>query len=103
MTTMQSENIKLKLERLIEAPRERVFKAWTDPEQIKQWFVPCEKAGEVTTPSAKCDGIIVNFALFRHFLRWSSLTGQRADSLVHFRACGNVAKSLAAKTKSFTP
>ena len=55
MTTMQTENIKLKLERLIKAPRERVFKAWTDPEQIKQWFVPCGKAGEVTTPSAKCD------------------------------------------------
>src|SRR4051812_17836835 len=29
MTTQTSENIKLKLERLIKAPRERVFKAWT--------------------------------------------------------------------------
>jgi uncharacterized protein YndB with AHSA1/START domain len=55
MTTMQSENIKLKLERLIKAPRERVFKAWTDPEQIKQWFVPGEKVGQVSAPSAKCD------------------------------------------------
>jgi uncharacterized protein YndB with AHSA1/START domain len=53
--TITSENIKLKLERLIKAPREHVFKAWTDPEQIKQWFVPCGKAGEVSTPSAKCD------------------------------------------------
>src|SRR3954470_9579625 len=58
MTTMQSENIKLKLERLIKAPRERVFAAWTDPEQIKKWFVPCEKEGDVTTPSAKCDARI---------------------------------------------
>ena len=40
MTTMQSENIKLKLERLIKAPRERVFKAWTDPEQIAKWWGP---------------------------------------------------------------
>ena len=55
MTTKTSENIKLKLERLIKAPRERVFAAWTDPEQIKKWFVPCEKEGDVTTPSAKCD------------------------------------------------
>jgi uncharacterized protein YndB with AHSA1/START domain len=55
MTTTTSENIKLKLERLIKAPRERVFKAWIDPEQVKQWFVPCEKVGEVTTPSAKSD------------------------------------------------
>jgi uncharacterized protein YndB with AHSA1/START domain len=55
MTTHITENIQLKLERLIKAPRERVFKAWTDPEQIKQWFVPCGKTGEVTTPSAKSD------------------------------------------------
>jgi uncharacterized protein YndB with AHSA1/START domain len=55
MTTKAPENIKLKLERLIKAPRERVFKAWTDPEQIKQWFVPCGKVGDVTTPSAKSD------------------------------------------------
>ena len=24
----------------IDAPRERVFKAWTDPELLKQWFAP---------------------------------------------------------------
>jgi uncharacterized protein YndB with AHSA1/START domain len=55
MTTATSENIKLKIEKLIKAPRERVFKAWTDPKQIQQWFVACGKEGEVTTPSVKCD------------------------------------------------
>ena len=30
----------LVLERVIEAPRETLFKAWTDPELMKQWFVP---------------------------------------------------------------
>jgi uncharacterized protein YndB with AHSA1/START domain len=30
----------LVLERIIDAPREKVFKAWTDPEMMKQWFVP---------------------------------------------------------------
>ncbi len=30
----------LVLTRIIDAPRERVFKAWTDPELLKQWFVP---------------------------------------------------------------
>lgn len=26
--------------RVIEAPREKVFKAWTDPALLKQWFTP---------------------------------------------------------------
>jgi len=30
----------LELERLIRAPRERVFEAWTRPEQMVQWFAP---------------------------------------------------------------
>jgi uncharacterized protein YndB with AHSA1/START domain len=30
----------LVLTRLIDAPRERLFRAWTDPELMKQWFVP---------------------------------------------------------------
>ena len=30
----------LVLERVIDAPRETLFKAWTDPELMKQWFVP---------------------------------------------------------------
>jgi uncharacterized protein YndB with AHSA1/START domain len=28
------------LSRVIAAPRERVFQAWTDPKQISQWFAP---------------------------------------------------------------
>ena len=30
----------LVLERLIDAPRERVWKAWSEPEQMKRWFAP---------------------------------------------------------------
>ena len=30
----------LKLERLLDAPRDLVWKAWTDPEHIKQWWAP---------------------------------------------------------------
>ena len=30
----------LKLERLIDAPRERVWQAWADPERMKLWFAP---------------------------------------------------------------
>ena len=31
----------LVLTRIIDAPREKIFKAWTDPERLKQWFVRC--------------------------------------------------------------
>ncbi len=30
----------LRLTRLIDAPRETVFRCWTDPELLKQWFAP---------------------------------------------------------------
>jgi uncharacterized protein YndB with AHSA1/START domain len=33
-------NRELVLTRIINAPREKVFKAWTDPELLKQWFAP---------------------------------------------------------------
>lgn len=46
-----SNNRELVLSRLIEAPREEVFKAWTDPERLKQWFAPAPW----TTPKAEID------------------------------------------------
>jgi uncharacterized protein YndB with AHSA1/START domain len=39
------------ISRIIAAPRERVFKAWTDPELLKQWFAPLP----YTTPVAELD------------------------------------------------
>jgi uncharacterized protein YndB with AHSA1/START domain len=38
MTT--KEKTRLEISRVIEAPRDRVYAAWTDPEQLKQWFGP---------------------------------------------------------------
>jgi uncharacterized protein YndB with AHSA1/START domain len=43
--TMEKENIKLQLTRVFAAPRELVFKAWTDAKQFQQWF-----------GAAACDG-----------------------------------------------
>jgi uncharacterized protein YndB with AHSA1/START domain len=41
----------LVLTRIINAPREKVFKAWTDPDFLKQWFAPLP----YTTPKAELD------------------------------------------------
>jgi len=43
--TIKDNNIKLQITRVFDAPRELVFKAWTDPDQFKQWF-----------GAAACDG-----------------------------------------------
>jgi uncharacterized protein YndB with AHSA1/START domain len=41
----------LMLTRLIDAPREKVYRAWTDPSLLKQWFAPLP----YTTPVAELD------------------------------------------------
>lgn len=41
----------LVLTRMIDAPREKVFRAWTDAELLKQWFAPLPW----TTPAAELD------------------------------------------------
>jgi len=40
MTTKAPKEFSLEIKRLIKAPRDRVYAAWTDPAQIKQWFGP---------------------------------------------------------------
>jgi uncharacterized protein YndB with AHSA1/START domain len=41
----------LTVSRIIRAPREKVFAAWTEPEALRQWWGP----GEVTCPEAHVD------------------------------------------------
>ena len=36
----QTEKLSLEIKRHIKAPRERVYAAWTDPVQLRQWFGP---------------------------------------------------------------
>ncbi len=40
MTTKAPEKFSLEIKRFINAPRDRVYAAWTDPAQLKQWFGP---------------------------------------------------------------
>jgi len=46
-----SSDRELVITRIIDAPREKVFRAWTDPELLKQWFAP----RPWTTPVAELD------------------------------------------------
>src|SRR6266404_4031372 len=39
-TATQPQTTSLQLRRTIAAPRERVFRAWTDPKALTQWFGP---------------------------------------------------------------
>lgn len=41
----------LRVQRVVNATRERVFHAWTDPEELEKWWGP----GEYTTPEARVD------------------------------------------------
>lgn len=40
MTQATKPQFVLEMERVVDAPRERVWKAWAEPEQIKRWFAP---------------------------------------------------------------
>ena len=42
MNTKTSENTSLEITRFINAPRNRVYAAWTDPVQLKEWWGPKE-------------------------------------------------------------
>lgn len=51
MTASFPADRELVLTRLIDAPREKLYRAWTDPELLKQWFAP----KPYTTPVARLD------------------------------------------------
>jgi uncharacterized protein YndB with AHSA1/START domain len=50
-TSAPASDRELVLTRLIDAPREKVYQAWTQPELLKQWFAPLP----YTTPVAELD------------------------------------------------
>jgi len=50
-TAVEAENT-LVIRRRLQAPREKVFRAWTDPEALRRWFAPSDR---FTTPVAQTD------------------------------------------------
>ena len=51
VTTTSTEGRDLILTRVIDAPRDKLFRAWTEPELLKQWFAPLPW----TTPTVDTD------------------------------------------------
>jgi len=50
-TSTSASGRELTLTRIIDAPREKVYEAWTNPQLLKQWFAPLP----YTTPSVELD------------------------------------------------
>jgi uncharacterized protein YndB with AHSA1/START domain len=51
MTDDPAGSDRVEIVRTIDAPREEVFRAWTDPDRIRSWWGP----GEFTCPEAEVD------------------------------------------------
>ena len=49
----------LLVERVIRAPREAVWRAWTDPRQFEQWWVPAPAVCRVERLEVRPGGAIV--------------------------------------------
>ena len=56
MTTKASEKLSLEIKRFINAPRDRVYAAWTDPVQLRQWFGPEKVQTRNLTANARAGG-----------------------------------------------
>lgn len=54
----------LVLARIIDAPREQVYRAWTDPELLKQWFTPkpwtTEEVNIDVRPGGRCEIVMAD-------------------------------------------
>jgi uncharacterized protein YndB with AHSA1/START domain len=50
---MKEKDREIRLERKFNAPRERVFEAWTEPEKISQWWGP--EGFSTTTKEMNCE------------------------------------------------
>lgn len=52
-------DLDLELSRIIRAPRSAVWRAWTDPEELRQWFVPAPTMLRVDRLDARPGGGLV--------------------------------------------
>jgi uncharacterized protein YndB with AHSA1/START domain len=71
------QNTSLEIRRVIKAPRDRVYAAWTDPAQMKQWFGPVD---------VKTNNLVVDARVGGEF-RWdlTNADGEEMTMLGEFR------------------
>src|ERR1700761_5779403 len=55
-TSAEPAGFKLKVSRVIKAPCEMIFRAWTEPKQLSQWFCPQEVNLRGVTADVKVGG-----------------------------------------------
>lgn len=55
-TEIETSGNTLTIQRTFDAPRERVYRAFTDPDELEQWFVPDGMTGEVHTLESESGG-----------------------------------------------
>jgi uncharacterized protein YndB with AHSA1/START domain len=65
MTSNPAAPENLVVKRVIRAPRERVFRAWTDPDEILKWFAPGECRALQTRVDLRVGGSY-HFRVFTH-------------------------------------
>ena len=56
MTTKEADKVSLEIKRWINAPPGRVYAAWTDPAQLKEWFGPERVRTRSLTVDARVGG-----------------------------------------------
>ena len=69
----QTEKLSLEIKRHIKAPRERVYAAWTDPVQMKQWFGP---------ENVQTRNLIVDARVGGEF-RWDLVNPEGENMIIH--------------------
>jgi uncharacterized protein YndB with AHSA1/START domain len=58
MTDLETTDTSLTIRRTFDASRERVFRAFTDPEELSAWYAPGDMTAQIHTWDATTDGAL---------------------------------------------
>jgi len=73
MATQQQRTAALQIRRTFPASRERVFRAWTTPEEIKRWKAPGDRTSPVVEVDLRVGG--------KYRIQWSGNLDKLAEIL----------------------